>query len=301
MPSVQAVAAKYLVRLYRGMMLTNIASLKYRRFLFNTLVPRLAKKVDGVRCEKADLPGMDAEWIIPDYAAKDCALLYLHGGAYVLGNIESHRSLTSRIAIASGCRALLIDYHLAPENVFPVALEDAVSAYRWLLKQGYRPEKTAIAGDSAGGGLAVATLISLRDQGAPLPAAVMLLSPWTDLEQSGASYKKVGWRDPMISVKGLRKDALRYAGSKSLREPLLSPVHADLRGLPPLYIQVGSIEALLDDSRRLAERAARDGVEVKLDIARGMFHVYQIFSPFVPESNEAISKLGAFYREKIIS
>lgn len=299
MPSTQAVAAKYLLRLFKTLSLPDLPSLKYRRFIMSKVVPRLAPKLKGVGLEKVDASGVAAEWLTPDGAVEDRALLYLHGGAYVSGDIQSHRNLASRIAISCGCRALIIDYRLAPENAFPAALEDAVSAYRWLLEQGYKPEKIAIAGDSAGGGLAVATLIFLRDQNDPLPAAAMLLSPWVDLEQSGTSYRTMSRKDPMINVRGLRKDALMYAGGNSLRDPLISPIYADLKGLPPLYIQVGTLEALLDDSLKLARNGERDGVEVELDVANGMFHVYQIFSPIVPESNHAISKLGSFYEEKV--
>ncbi len=299
MPSKQAVVARYILRLLKTISLPDSPSLKFRRYILSKVVPLLTPRVKGVRKEKVEVSGVAAEWLIPDGAPEDKALLYLHGGAYVSGDIESHRNLASHIAISCGCRALIINYRLAPENPFPAALEDAVSAYRWLLVRGYEPGKIAIVGDSAGGGLAVATLVFLRDSGDPMPAAAMLLSPWTDLEQSGESHRKLGRKDPMINVRGLRKDALRYAGGTSLRDPLISPVYADLKGLPPLYIQVGSLEALLEDSRGLARNAERDGVRVQLEVAQGMFHVYHFFSPLVPESNQAISKLGSFYREKV--
>jgi acetyl esterase/lipase len=297
MPSVSFRIVKAIVRLNGLLMLDGFGPVKYQRFLFSEVAPRLAKKVSGVRSEPADTPGIPAEWLIPDGAASDQVLLYLHGGGYVIGSINSHRGLASQIASAARLRALIIDYRLAPENKFPAAVEDAVASYRWLLSQGYKPEKIAIAGDSAGGGLTAATLVSLRDSGDPLPAAALLLSPWTDLEVIGESCNAVGWRDPLVSKGILRKYTRMYMGGKDPRDPLASPIYADLKGLPPLCIHVGTCEVLLDDAKRLAERAEQDGVSVDLDICEGMFHVWQFFSPMVPESKEAIEKLGNFIRD----
>ena len=193
----------------------------------------------------------------------------------------------------------MIDYRLAPENKFPAAVEDAVASYRWLLSRGYKPGDIAIAGDSSGGGLTAAALVSLRDSGDPLPAAAMMLSPWTDLELIGESCKSVGWRDPMVSARGLRKWAAMYLDGKDYKDPLASPIYANLKGLPPLCIHVGTCEVLLDDARRLAERARRDNVSVDLYECEGMFHVYQFFSPLVPESKESIQRLGRFFRDKV--
>ncbi len=297
MPSVSFRIAKAMVRLNGLLMLDGFGPVKYQRFLFSEVVPRLAKKVPGVRNEPADIPGIPAEWLIPEGAANDQVLLYLHGGGYVIGSINSHRGLASQIAAAARCRALIIDYRLAPENKFPAAVEDAVASYRWLLSQGYEPEKIAIAGDSAGGGLTAAALVSLRDSGDPLPAAALLLSPWTDLEVIGESCKTVGWRDPLVSKGILKKYTRMYMGGKDPRDPLASPIYADLKGLPPLCIHVGTCEVLLDDARRLSAKAEEDGVSVDLDICEGMFHVWQFLSPVVPESKEAIEKLGNFVRD----
>lgn len=281
------------------LMLNGYSPVRYQRFLFNKVSPLLAKKVGGVRSEPADIPGIRAEWLVPEDSRSDHVLLYLHGGGYIIGSIDSHRNLVSQIAAASGCRALLVDYRLGPEHRFPVAVEDAAASYRWLISQGYEPAKTAIAGDSAGGGLTAATLVSLRDSGDPLPAAAMLLSPWTDLEMSGDSCRTVGWRDPLVSVGILRNYAHRYLGTGDAKDPLASPLYADLRGLPPLCIHVGTCEVLLDDARRLAEKAGRDGVDVELFVGEDMIHVWQFYSPLVPESREAIDKLGAFYKARI--
>ena len=296
MPSLQSRMARALVRLDSLLTLHGRAPLEYQRFLFNEVAPRLTGKVPGVRREPADIPGIHAEWLIPEMEAGDGALLYLHGGGYVNGSAASHRGLASRIALAAGCRALAIDYRLAPEHRFPAAVEDAAKAYRWLLTQGYAPEKTVIGGDSAGGGLSVAVMVFLRDAGGPLHAAALLLSPWTDLEVTGESCRTVGRQDPMLSPWLLKKYARLYLGGQDPRHPLASPLHADLRGLPPMLIQVGTCEILLDDALRLAAGAEKDGVEVRLEVEEGMFHVWQYFAPLVPESREAVERLGRFAR-----
>ena len=299
MPSMNFRVVKAVVRFNFALMLDGFGPVKYQRFLFSTVAPLLAKKVTGVRSEPADVPGIPAEWLIPDGAADDRVLLYLHGGGYVIGDINSHRGLVSQIAAASGCRALIIDYRLAPEHKVPAAVEDAVASYRWLLSQGYAPEKIVVAGDSAGGGLTVATMVSLRDSGEPLPAAALLLSPWVDLEVVGESCKTVGWRDPMVSERILKKYTRLYMGEKDPKDPLASPMYADLKGLPPLLIHVGTCEVLMDDAKRLAAKAEKDGVDVELDVCDGMFHVWQFFSPVVPESKDAIDRLGKFARDHL--
>jgi len=299
MPSVNFRIAKAAERVISLLMLNGYSPVKYQRFLFSKVAPRFAVKVGGVRSELADIPGIRAEWLIPEGSRSDCALLYLHGGGYVIGSIDSHRNLASQIAAASGCRALIVEYRLAPENRFPAAVDDAAVSYRWLIAQGYEPAKTAIAGDSAGGGLTAAVLVSLRDSGDPLPAAAMLLSPWTDLEVSGESCRTIGWRDPLVSKGILKNYARSYLGTMDPRDPLASPIYADLKGLPPLCIHVGTCEVLLDDARRLAERARQEGVEVELFVCEDMIHVWQFLSPIVPESREAIEKLGSFFRANI--
>lgn len=301
MPSLQFRLAKALVRLDTLLTLYGYAPLRYRRFLFDKVAPRLARKVPGVRSEPADLPGIPAEWLIPEGCEAGKAILYLHGGGYAIGCIDSHRSLASQIASAAGCRALIVGYRLAPEDPFPAAVEDAAAAFRWLLSRGYAPHRVAVAGDSAGGGLAVALMVYLREAGDPLPAAALLLSPWTDLEVTGGTCGTVGRKDPMLTPKILRDYARLYLGSRDSRDPLASPLYADLRGLPPMLIQVGTEEILLDDARRLARRAEEAGVEVRLEVEEGMFHVWQFFSPTVPESKEAVERLGGFARDRLAS
>ncbi len=242
---------------------------------------------NGVRCEWAEIAGDDAPRRV----------LYLHGGGYVIGSPESHRNLTSRLAKAAGARVLSVDYRLAPEHPFPAAVDDAVAAYRWLLAEGAEPERTAIGGDSAGGGLAIATLVALRDAGDPLPAAGLCLSPWVDLEGRGESMTARAAQDPMVSRDLLREMAAHYLNGQDPRTPLAAPLHADLTGLPPLLIQVGEAEILYDDATRIGERARAAGVDATVEPWDEMIHVWQVFGGTLPEADEAIERLGEFVRK----
>lgn len=249
--------------------------------------------------EKVVANGVPGEWISLPGASAGCVLLYLHGGAYALGSCDSHRDLVARICAASGVRALLIEYRLAPEHVFPAAIDDALSAYHWLLANGTKPEHIIIGGDSAGGGLTLATLLSLKQRGEPLPAGAVLLSPWTDLVGVGESRTTRAEADPWISAQAIQFVAGFYAGTEDVHNPLISPIYADLSGLPPLYIHVGNDEVLLDDSRTIAEHAKAADVEVHLTVWEGMWHVFQVFAPVLPEGQQAIEQIGAFIRQKI--
>jgi epsilon-lactone hydrolase len=246
------------------------------------------------RVDPVSVDGIPAEWVCAPGADQDRVLLYLHGGGYVIGSIHTHKGLIARLSAAAGCRALALDYRLAPEHRYPAAVEDAVKAYRWLLAQGFAPQRIAIAGDSAGGGLTLATLVALRDAGDPLPAAAAPISPWTDLEGTGPSMKTHVDKDPMVEPGGLLGMARLYLGDADPRQPTASPLHADLTGLPPLLIQVGELETLLDDATRIAESARAKGVEVSLEIWPEMVHVWHLFAPMVPEGREAIARIGAF-------
>ena len=252
-----------------------------------------------VRRETVDVDGTPGEWITTEGGAAEATILYLHGGGYVIGSINSHRELISRIARAAGARALAIDYRLAPEHPFPAAVEDATKAYRWLLHHGVSPESIVIAGDSAGGGLTVATLLALRDAGDPLPAAAVCISPWTDLEITGESMVTKADVDPMIRPDEAKGEAARYYGEAGPRHPLVSPIHADLSGLPPLLVQVGTSEVLLSDSTRLAERAKAAGVDVTLEEWEEMIHVWHFFAFMLPEGQQAIERIGEFVRAKV--
>lgn len=238
----------------------------------------------GVRC---------LEISIRDQSAERQALLF-HGGGYMCGNPEGVRDLATRLARAARARVLVPDYRLAPENPFPSAVEDARSAYRFLLERGQRPERLAVMGESAGGGLAVATLLAIKDEGLPLPAAAVTISAWVDMTVSGESVITKAEVDPIASGDSLRMSAMAYLQGLDPTSPLASPLHGDLSGLPPLLIQVGSEEVLLDDSTRLAERARAAGVDVTLEVAPDLPHVYQYFASFLPQGQAAIDRAGEF-------
>jgi acetyl esterase/lipase len=249
-----------------------------------------------VKCEAVSAGGVPAEWIVPPNAANDRVILYLHGGGYVMGSINTHRAMIARIARASEAKALALNYRMAPEDPFPTAVDDATAAYRWLLAQGYKPGKIVISGDSAGGGLTLATLLALRDAGTPLPAAAVPISPWADLEGTGASIETRAAADPMVDKAGLLRMAQMYAGDSDPKNPLISPIYADYKGLPPMLIQVGDAEILLDDSTRVAERARAAGVKVELEAYPEMFHVWHVFAKILPEGQQAIDRIGEYVR-----
>jgi len=247
-----------------------------------------------VKVERVTAPTAPAEWLRPPSAAPGRVMLYLHGGGYVIGSPRSHRHLAAAIATAARSSALLLEYRCAPEAPFPAAVDDAVAAYRWLLDQGVSAGGIAIAGDSAGGGLTVATLLALRDVGLPLPAAGVCISPWVDLTCSGASYATKADVDPIVKRAGVDEMARAYLGAADRRTPLASPLFADLRGLPPLLIQVGSEEVLLDDSIQLAERARAAGVDTTLEVWDQMIHVWHWLLPMLDEADEAVAAVGRF-------
>jgi epsilon-lactone hydrolase len=251
---------------------------------------------DGIRVRPGTLGGVPAEWLTPVGVESDATVLYLHGGGYCIGSLDTHRPLASRIAAVTGCTVITLDYRLAPEDPFPAAVDDAVRAYRELLGSGARPPRLAIAGDSAGGGLTMATLLALRAEGIPLPAAAVCLSPWVDLTQTAPSFDTRAAVDPMVSRAGLQLMASAYLGPADPRTPLASPLFAeDLGGLPPVHIEVGECEVLLDDSTRLADRIGADGGEVSLTVWPELIHVFQAFAgPLIPEAEESIDAVGGF-------
>jgi monoterpene epsilon-lactone hydrolase len=252
---------------------------------------------DDIVCERVGAGGVPAEWIYAPNAAEDRVLIYLHGGGYIIGSMRTHREPLSRLSRASGARVLGLDYRLAPENPFPAAVQDSVAAYRWLLDRGVEPKKIAIGGDSAGGGLTMATLVALRYMGEPLPAAGISHSGWTDLANSGETMVTKAEEDPLIDKEMLENMAMTYLGDKDRTAPFASPYYADLRGLPPLLVQVGSAEVLLDDSLRFAENAKAAGVDVTLEVWDDMPHVWQVFASFLPEGQQAIEHCGEFVRK----
>jgi len=260
---------------------------------------RVFKTPAEVTVEPVRAPQAAAEWLVPPGARTDAAVLYLPGGGYVIGSPRSHRHVAAAIAAAAGISALLPDYRLAPEHPFPAAVEDATAAYGWLMARGIAPGRIVVAGDSAGGGLTVATLLALRDRGQPLPAAGVCISPWVDMTCSAASYTTRAEADPMVRRDGILEMARAYLAGADAKTPLASPLHADLRGLPPLLIQVGSDEVLLDDATQLAGQAKAAGVDATLEVWQDMIHVWHWFLPMLDEAERAVAGIGAFARSRL--
>jgi acetyl esterase/lipase len=256
---------------------------------------------DGVTSTPAEVGGVPGEWIDADDADPSAVVLYLHGGGYVAGSVDSHRNLLGHLARAVGCRVFAADYRLAPENPHPAALDDAVAVYRALLADsGFTPDRVAIAGDSAGGGLTVATLVALRDGEDPLPTGAVTISPWIDLETTGESAVTRAAADPMVSPGSLRIIARHFVGDDGdLRDPLAAPLHADVGGLPPLLVHVGDAEVLLDDATRLAAKVTDSGGSVELEVWPDMVHVWHGSAGYVPESDEAIARIAQFLKPKL--
>ena len=241
--------------------------------------------------------GVTAEWVAAAGASDSRVVLYFHGGGYIIGSPRTHRPMLAHLSTDSGARVLSLDYRLAPEHPFPAPVEDAVASYRWLLSEGYDPARIALAGDSAGGGLTVAALVQIRYLGLPVPAAGVCVSPWVDMEGLGESMETRAAVDPMVGKENLMVSAKTYLGGADPRAPLAAPLYADLRGLPPLLIQVGDAEVLLDDSTRLAGIAREAGVKVQMDVWDDMIHVWPLFAPILPEGKKAIAQAGEFIKK----
>jgi acetyl esterase/lipase len=249
-----------------------------------------------VAVEPVDAGGVAAEWTTTPEADPGRVILFLHGGGYISGSIASHRHMIAEAGRQARARTLALGYRLAPEHPFPAALDDAIAGVRFLLAQGFAQSRLAIAGESAGGGMAVATLVSLRDVGLPLPACAWLSSPWVDLEQRGGSMATKAAVDPLIQRPYLDELATAYLNGADPRTPLASPLNADLRGLPPLLIQVGSAETLLDDAVRLAGVAGAADVRVTLDVWPDMIHAWHLFHPQLAAGRRALAAVGDFIR-----
>lgn len=255
--------------------------------------PRIPK---GVTLRAVEMGGVPCEWLIPEGAGEDKTILYLHGGGWILGWYNSHRWMAGYIAKACGVRALAVDYRLAPENPFPAGLDDCLSVYRCLLESGTRPENIVIAGDSAGGTFTLAMLLALKDNGEPLPAAGIGLSPATDL----APHLAPGARP--TNDAGLPRAIINVAGPSYLagadpHQPLISPIYGDLHGLPPLLIQAGGDEYLLEDAVRFTEKARLANADIQLSIYPHMWHVWQVFVPYLPEAKQAVNEIAGFVRK----
>ena len=241
--------------------------------------------------------GVTAEWVTAEGTTDSRVVLYFHGGGYIIGSPRTHRAMLAELSKSSAARVLALDYRLAPEHTFPAPVEDSTAAYRWLLNEGYDPARIAVAGDSAGGGLTVAAMVQIRYLGLPMPAAGVCVSPWVDMEGLGDSMETRSTADPMVGKESLLESAKTYLGGADARAPLAAPLYADLRGLPPILIQVGDAEVLLDDSTRLAGIAREAGVEVQMDVWDDMIHVWHLFAPMLPEGKQAISQAGEFIKK----
>lgn len=251
----------------------------------------------GARFIQVEAETIRCEWMEMPRVAHDRVLLLLHGGGYVSGSSKTHRRLAANLSRAMHMRVLTPDYRLAPEHPFPAGVKDALRAYGWLLGQGLTPDRIVIGGDSAGGGLALSMMLALRDAAAALPRAAVLLAPWTDLTVSSPSYRRHRQLDPIITQEGLREAAAMYAGARDPADPMLSPLFADLSGLPRILIHAGGDEAMLDDSRRLAEQAQSAGVDVSFKVFAGMWHVFHASGTEIPEARLAIDEIGAYVRD----
>ncbi len=289
MPSFQAVLARALIRRFRNTLKKDIATVRHKTEALERYLPLPS----GVRIVAENSTPVAAEWTLPRTGGTRGVLLYFHGGGFVVCSPRTHRPLVAEISRKADVRTLSVDYRLAPEHPFPAALEDTTAVYHWLLDNGTLPGQIVLGGDSAGGNLVLTTMLQLREAGTPLPAAAFCLSPVTDLTGNVPSRRILADADPLLPPEAAQWIAAYTAGAPP-DQPLLSPLNADLRGLPPLLLQVGTLEILLDNSRLLAEKARLAGVDTQLEIYPGMWHVFQTSGSSVPEARRAIQSLVAF-------
>ena len=260
----------------------------------------LANKLPAdVTVQKVTANGVPAEWTSTPTAAADTVILYLHGGGYVIGSLDSHRHMVAEIGRASKARTLAVDYRLAPEHPFPAAVDDTVAAYKFLLDSGIKANRVVVAGDSAGGGLVVGAILAIRSAGLPTPGAAWCISPWVDMEALGASFTDRAATDPTVQKAGIQFMAQQYLGGADPRAPFAAPIHGDLAGLPPMLIQVGACETLLDDSLQLARLAGMADVPVDLQIWPEMIHIWHIYHPALDAGRRAIAAGGAFVQKTL--
>ena len=260
---------------------------------------KAAKLPEDVTCKPAKGCPVPAEWVTSPEVNDDQVILSLHGGAYFLNYGNPHRNFVARIGRSTKMRVLIPDFRLSPEHSFPAALQDVTVAYQWLLKQGYSPMDIAVVGESSGGGLALATLLKLRDADIPFPAAVVCICPWADLTSSGASMESKKKVDFINNPEHMKTTAKLYAGDQDLKDPYISPLLADLKDFPPLLIQAAARDVLLDDATRLAEQARKVNVDVLLEVWEEMIHVFQLSAGFVPEARKAVENIALFLRKHV--
>jgi monoterpene epsilon-lactone hydrolase len=300
MPSLQSYLFRWIVQYYLAPQYRRAGQSisKWRKLM--DLTTRFQRIPTGTQIVPVLVRDTAAEWVWAPSVTAERAALYLHGGAFVMGSPATHRELAARLSAASGARMLVLDYRLSPEHPFPAAMQDALSAYCWLLDEGYEPKQVAIGGDSAGGGLALQSLIALRDGGGQLPAAGFFMSPVTDwVRFDGESYTTRAGVDPWITESMCRFTSAAYVSDNDPETPLLYPTAINLSGLPPLCIHVGDHELLLSDSTRLAERAQAAGVEVEFKVWESMVHVFQAGASFVPEARQSLAEIGRFVRDRM--
>ena len=295
MQSIRSRIVHYLLRFLVRPRLTAEIDIPGQRRALETRA-RLVGVPKGTEVREVDAGGVKAEWVSAPDSAADRVVLYLHGGGFALGSLATHRNIAARLAARAGVRVLVIDYRLAPEHPFPAALDDCVTAYRWLFDCGVAPRHIAIAGDSAGGNLTVTTLLKLRDLGLPPPAAAVCFSPFTDASFRGESFSSRAAADPMLTPEWVEAMLPHYIGDTDPLQPFISPIYGDLSGLPPLLVQVGGNEILHSDAMKLAELARMAGVDVTFEEWPGMWHVFQLFATVVPESRRALEAAGAFLK-----
>jgi len=290
MPSLQARMWKMLMRrtFSKRMSIEEYRALTDNNSRFSPPMPK------DVEVDHFDLNGLNAAWTTPAEADANKVILHFHGGGYVIGGINAHMIMCIPMAKSLNVKMLLPDYRVAPEHPFPAALEDGLKVYRWLLEQGYKSSDIIISGDSAGGGLALAITLSLRDNNEPLPSAVICFSPWADLTLSGESHTTNADTDVVLTTDVLKEWALTYTEESNWRNPLVSPVYADFHKFPPLFIQVSDDEILLDDAKMLAKKAQADGVDVTLKIWNGLWHVWHTAGAMIPESKKTYEEIGQF-------
>lgn len=262
-------------------------------------VGNIVRPHKSVHIVPVNADSVPSEWLFPEGAPQDRILLYLHGGAWFMGSTNTHRAFVSYLSHASRVRVLSINYRLAPENPFPAGLDDCIIAYEWLMQAGITADKIVVAGDSAGGNLALALLVALRDASKPLPSGAVALSPATDLAFTGESIRNRLHLDPIFSHGGPTSIIKDYITDHDPCEPLISPLYADLHGLPPIMIHVGDHEILLDDAVRFAIRAKAAGVDAQTVIWPEMFHVFPIFTPLLPEARRAVDQIASFIRSRL--
>ncbi|MCP5161463.1 MAG: alpha/beta hydrolase [Hahellaceae bacterium] len=300
-PSLQSRIFRQIVRVGAAPLLNHRLPVRLQRWPTDLLL-RVAILPENTRVETVSGEHWSAELVRVGQTVGELAqgcVLYFHGGAYNIGSPRGHRNVVAHLSEACGLPVLSVDYRLAPEHPYPAALQDAEAAWQFLLSQGVPANKIVVAGDSAGGGLSLALVLRLRQNKQALPGGIGLFSPWVDLSLSQPSYKSHARQDPMLNRQWLWRMAKNYAGKHLLSEPGISPLFADYRDMPPLYIQVGEHEMLLDDARNLARKAKQSGVSVELQVWPNMWHVWQFEAGLMPEASRAVECMAGFVRNRV--